>query len=319
MKTTLALIVSCVGLALVANHRTPLHAQAPAATPRFEVASVKLSDPNAASASPIGAIPMILPPLGGRFSATNVPLRLLVRAAWEMPDFRIIGGPSWQTSQRFDISAKLEDGFSGTIRDVYPMVKALLADRFQLKTHTETRELPTYSLVISREDGRLGPKMKPSASKCEGIEAEMQKRVENALKSGPAGLAALMPKLGQPMTCAVMPAPAAGFGAITLKADGQPLLLLTQLLTEVTGRVVNDKTGLTGLYDFDITFDMQALLSVAQSAGINIPAGALANLPPSNAPSLLTALHEDLGLELDSDRGPVEVLVIDSAEMPTAD
>jgi uncharacterized protein (TIGR03435 family) len=314
---TLIIATLCAGLALAAGHATPLQAQATAA-PRFEVASVKLSDPNAGAGSLIGPIPVILPPVGGRFSATNVPLRLLVRSAWGLPDFRIVGGPSWQLSQRFDISAKIEDGFSGTIAEVFPMLKTLLEDRFKLKTHMETRDLPTYSLVVSREDGRLGPKLKPSQSKCdEGAAAEAQKRVENALKAGPAGLATLIPKPGESPTCSLTPGPAT-LGAINLKGDGQRIQVLLSLVMEITGRVVNDKTGLTGLYDFDLTFDMLSLLNAAQGAGLNIPPGLLANLK-SNAPALITALQEDLGLRLQSETGPVEVLVIDSAEMPTPD
>src|SRR4030095_1548576 len=77
----------------------------------FEVVSVKPSNPN--PNSPLGMIPMVLPSANGRFSATNVPLRLLVRMAYGVHDFQIDGGPSWQTSQRFDIVAKAEDGFTG--------------------------------------------------------------------------------------------------------------------------------------------------------------------------------------------------------------
>ena len=286
-------------------------------SPSFEVVSVKRSDPNAGASSPIGAIPMILP-AGPRLTATNVTLRLLVRSAYELPDFKIVGGPSWQTTDRFDITAKAEDGFTGSFREMMPMLRTVLADRFKLKTHMETRELPIYSLVVAREDRRLGDKLKPSASNCGDIYAEAQKRIEAALKGGAAGLASLLPKPGEKVRCSLAPvlnaAPAFG-----LTADGLPISFLARLLTELTGRDVRDKTGLEGLYDWELRFDPQVLLQLAANSGINIPAGALAGLPSSGAPSLMTALQEQLGLELESDRGPVEVLVIDSAEPPTAD
>ena len=79
---------------------------------------------------------------------------------------------------------------------------------------------------------------------------------------------------------------------------------------------MTDKTGLTGLYDWEIKLDPQIMLQIASQVGVNLPAGA--NLPQSDSPSLLTALREDLGLKLDSERGPVEILVIDSADMPEA-
>jgi uncharacterized protein (TIGR03435 family) len=101
-----------------------------------------------------------------------------------------------------------------------------------------------------------------------------------------------------------------------MRSDGQPLLIMVQLLTQATGRIVKDKTGLTGLYDWEIKFDPQVLMQMASQIGVNLPPGV--TLPPSDNPSLLTALREDLGLKLESERGPVDVLVIDSAELPEA-
>jgi uncharacterized protein (TIGR03435 family) len=257
---------------------------------------------------------MVLPAANGRFTATNVPLRLLVRMAYGVQDFQIDGGTSWQMSQRYDITAKAEDGFAGTPQSMMPMVKTLLADRFKLKAHTETREMPVSALVIAREDGKLGPNLKPSTSDCSNAQAENQKLAEAFAKGGPGALAGMLPKPGETRKCAMMPA--LGPGGFGMKADGQPLSMMIQLLTQATGRVVTDKTGLTGLYDWEIKFDPQVLLQIASQAGINPPVAA--NLPASDSPSLLTALREDLGLKLNSERGPVEILVIDSAEMPEA-
>jgi uncharacterized protein (TIGR03435 family) len=300
---------------MLASAPSAQQAQAPegSPSPAFEVASVKLSDPNATG--PLGQIPMIMPQGTGRLSATNVPLRLLIRMVYQVQDFQIVGGPSWQMSQRFDIVAKAEDGAATDTQQLMPMLKSLLADRFKLKTHTETREMPISTLVVARSDGKLGPNLKPSTADCTNARAEQQKRAEAILKGGPGALANALPKPGETMTCMMMPMGGAeGFG---LRASGQPMTMLVQLLTQATGKIVQDKTGLTGLYDFELRFDPEVLMRMASQVGVNLPPGVAP--PPSDSPSLLTALREQLGLKVDSDKGPVDVLVIDSAEMPTPD
>jgi uncharacterized protein (TIGR03435 family) len=101
--------------------------------------------------------------------------------------------------------------------------------------------------------------------------------------------------------------------------DGQEIKQLIELLTQLSGRHVRDKTGLTGRYDFDMKLDLAQLLAMARGMGMNVPAGAEANLPQSDGSSLMTALNEQLGLKLDSVRAPVDVLVIDSVEAPALD
>jgi uncharacterized protein (TIGR03435 family) len=103
-----------------------------------------------------------------------------------------------------------------------------------------------------------------------------------------------------------------------MHGDGQEMKQLAELLTQLTGRTVREKTGLTGRYDFDMKMDLQAVLALAQRMGANIPANA-ANIPQSDGSSLTTALSEQLGLKLESTRGPVNVLVVDSVEAPTPD
>jgi uncharacterized protein (TIGR03435 family) len=314
------LIVAAAGFAALAAGSAPLRAQSAGAT--FEVASVKPSNPNAPGLLPglPGGMPMVMPPLGGRFTATNVPLRLLVRMAYGLQDFQLIGGPDWQMSQKFDINAKVDDPAALTNETMLPMLKALLAERFKLKVHTETREVPTYALVVARGDGRLGPNVKPSMSDCSNQQELQQKLMDAFAKGGLAAAAAVMPRMGERVPCSLMPVmPAAGGNlraGIGMRGDGQTLAALAQLLTQIVGRPVVDRTGLSGLYDFEITFDPQVMLAMASQAGINLPT---ANLPQFDSPSLMTALQQDLGLKLDSQRGPGEVLVIDSAEMPTPD
>jgi bla regulator protein blaR1 len=306
-------------VALSLGH-TSAFAQAttPAGAPvQFEVASVKPSDPNGSSGI-FGSLPSMRPQGAGGIAVSNMPLRLLIRMAYGgLQDFQIVGGPSWQMSSKFDITAKAAEGTTG--QNLQPMMKSLLADRFKLKTHSETRELPIYALTLARSDGKLGPDLKPSSSSCSGD--EMQKRAEELAKGGGAAVLSMLAK-GETVPCMIMPAinpsnPTAGFG---LRGNGQAMTGLTQFLTQVTGRMVHDKTGLTGLYDFELRFDPQVLMAMLPQLGLNIPTGATANLQAfSDSPALLTALQEQLGLRLDAQRGPVEVLVIDSAEMPQPD
>jgi uncharacterized protein (TIGR03435 family) len=281
---------------------------APAAAPRFEVASVKMSGPR--PSDPSSRIRSTgVRTVGDRFTAANLPLRFLVRLAYGVHDFQIEGGPSWQTSQRFDIAAKAEDGFKGGEQEMLPMLKTLLNDRFNLKVRVEMRNLPLRTLVIARDDGKLGRNLRPSTSDCSTAAAAQQKQAEAVNKGGVADIVAI----SGPCVMAPFDGGADGIG---IRANGQPVSVLIPLLTQATGRIVLDRTGLTGLYDWEMKFDPQFLIgNVSSQAGIDLRPGV--NPPKSNGPSLLTALRDELGLRLDSERGPVEVLVIDSAEMPT--
>jgi len=149
---------------------TPLTtAQAPPPAPAFEVASVK---PNKAGDKrvSIGMQP------GGRFTAAGVTLRMLIGLAYgtpqPRPDSQMIGGPDWIGSDRFDIVAKAEgDVVPGPNGQLPLMLRALLADRFKLAVHNESRELPIYALVKSRSDGRLGPQLSPATVDCAALGA----------------------------------------------------------------------------------------------------------------------------------------------------
>ena len=276
----------------------------------FEVASVKPSNPK--PTGPLGAAPFVLPALG-RLAAQNVTLRMLVMAAYQKQPFQIVGGPEWQNSSKFDINAKAEDA-SLTTDQMLELLKTLLADRFKLKVHTETREVPTYALRVARADGKLGAKLKPSADDCPDFKVQQQQQLEAIAKGGLSALAAMRPAPGETRPCSILPMPPTP-GGIGMKASGQSMATLLLLLTQFTGRPVVDKTGLTGLYDFELTIDMQTLMRLYQELGVNVSLPA--NLP--EGPSLMTQLQEDLGLKLEAERGPGEVLVIDSAELPTPD
>jgi uncharacterized protein (TIGR03435 family) len=297
-----------LGLALTAA--VVLALSAGAQTGSFEVASVKPSDPN--PTGPLGGTPFVLPALG-RLTAQNVTLRLLVMAAYQKQPFEIAGGPDWQNADKFDINAKSAEA-SPTTDQMLGMLQTLLADRFKLKLHTETREVPIYALVLARGDRKLGAKLKPSTDNCPDFKVQQQQQLEAIAKGGLQGLAAQAMKPGETRPCAFGSYPA-GPGLIGVKASGQALSTLALVLTQLAGRPVVDKTGLSGLYDFEMTIDLQTLARIYAELGINMP------LPPGlpEGPSLMTLLQEDLGLRLDSQRGPGNVLVIDSAERPQPD
>jgi uncharacterized protein (TIGR03435 family) len=301
MKRTVVALCFCV--ACVPGLVLTVGAQATA----FDVASVKPSNPN--PSTPMAGASLVLPALG-RLTATNATLRLLIVSAFEKQPFEIIGGPSWQNSVKFDITATTENR-AATTDQLLGMLQVLLADRFKLKTHVETREMPIYALLVARNDRRLGPKLKPSTADCPDFKTQRQEEFE-ALAKG--GLAAAQPKPGENRPCAVSTAPS-GPGLIGVKATGQQMSALSTVLTQLMGRPVVDKTGLDGLYDFELTVDLQTVIRLAAEVGVSNPRPS--NL--SEAPPLMTQLQEDLGLKLDSQRGPTEVLVIDSAEMPTPD
>jgi len=293
--------------AVLAMTTVPLPAQTPTAA--FEVASVKLSNPNASANSPLGAMPMAMPGAGGRFTGQNLTLRLLAVMAYNLQDFQVTGGPAWQTVDKFDINAKAENP-NATLAQMRPMLQALLADRFKLKAHLETREMPIYALVLSRSDGKLRSNIAPSTADCGDLETQQQKLLDDLSK----GNLDIQKMMNAPCgTAPWMDAPG-GFG---MKFNGQPIGTLTALLTQATGKVVRDETGLKGNYDYKLAMDPQFLMQMMSQLGVSMPANV--NLPGSDNPAILTAIQEQLGLKAESRRGPVEVLVIDSAEKPTPD
>lgn len=302
------LLVPCLGLVLLVP---ALHAQ----SEPFEVASVKPSSP--AQAGPLANLPMVLPALD-RVTAQNVTLRLLVMTAYQKQPYEVVGGPQWQNSDKFDINAKAAGARSTD--QLLGMLQTLLADRFKLRVHTEQREVPIYALVVARDDRRLGAKLKPSADTCPDLKEMQQKALEDLAKGG--GIAGLIAAGAQPNQggpCSVSGFQPATPGAIGLRVRGQTMSMLTMLVTQFVGRPVVDKTGLTGAYDFEFAIDLRSLLQQASFLGVNVPGveAALAKLP--EGPSLMTQLEEELGLKLESQRGPGDVLVIDSAELPTPD
>ena len=274
---------------------------AQSAAPAFEVASIKRNK------SGDGFMGMGMQP-GGRLTMTNMPVRQLIVRAYGVQPYQVLGGPSWITSDRFDITAKAPGDASP--QEMNAMLETLLADRFKLKVRKETRQSDVYRLVKARADGKLGEALKPAAVNC-----DMARGRAGGPPPGPgAGPAAARgPATGGPMMgpCQFLIAPG------RFQVAGQSMAAFANSLGMQVGRPVLDETGLQGAYDFTLTF--------MPDAGRGMPAGppppGAPELPPidPNAPALPTALQEQLGLRLESGKGPVEMIVIDSIDQPTED
>jgi uncharacterized protein (TIGR03435 family) len=258
-------------------------AQSPPVTPRrFDVAAVK-PDNSGANVLGIRVVP------GGGLRAVNATLRSLIREAYQVRDFQLSGGPAWLDSARYDIEAKgqVEPGSQEqTGLQIMNMLQALLADRFQLRIHRETREMPIYALLVAKN----GPKLEPSRGVCFDPTAGVPP---------PPTLPGQSPSR-----------PCGGFNNSSNQMLGATVGMshFAANLSKFIGRTVVDRTGLKGTYDIALQwkpYEGQAFLEPTE--------------PPANdsQPSIFTAVQEQLGLRLESQRGPVEVLVIDRAEKPS--
>ena len=249
IRCLLGLVVVVIGVAMGLPGITSLFAQdrVPERLPTFEVASVKenVSGDSRARAQ-------TLP--GGRYVATNVLLKGEIAAAFlgaqPLALSRVLGGPEWIGSTRYDIVAKASTAFQsspdGPSTELLLMVRSLLQDRFKLRAHLETRELPIYELVVARADGKLGPELRQSAVDCDALVAAVR---------GGAPLPERQPN--EPPPCGAMRGPA------RVLAGGVPMAQFAMMLTNMLavgsgpaaeGRLVIDKTGLTGRFAFTLAW-----------------------------------------------------------------
>ena len=228
-----------------------------------------------------------------RFDWLDVTLATLVRDAYELFDFQVVGGPDWVHAKRWDVSAKATALAPDEARR---LVRQLVEGRFAVKAHTEMRDLPVYNLVVARADGMLGPKIKRSSVDCTPFLTG--KRPMQESPPDPNNRFGL---------CSVGGSFTPG-GLLTPRLNGQPLTGLIQHLEEVVNRRVIDRTGLKGNYDIELSYVDATLMDRSSPS---------ASQAASNQPSLINALQDQLGLKLESARGAVEVLVVDSASEPT--
>ncbi len=255
----------------------------PAPHPAFEVASIKPTAPGGRGMG-IGFRP------GARISAQNVPLRFLIQVAYDVKEFQVISGAPWTNAERYDITAKGEDGAPQS--QIKLMLQALLADRFKLIFHRETREMPVFFLMAAKGGIKL---LEPKEGSC--------------VTPDPT---APPPAPGQPPPkyCGNMRISPQDFNGAKIS-----MMQLTTFLSDVLGRTVIDKTDFKGTFDVHLEF----VRDQALASGIlgNGPGGAETAPADSPGPSIFTAVQEQLGLRLESGKGPVEVFVIDSAEKPS--
>jgi uncharacterized protein (TIGR03435 family) len=237
---------------------------------------------------------------GGRFMVSNLPVRQVIWRAFGIQRFQLTGDADWLRSERYDIQAKAPDGDVVTGEAINVMLQAMLADRFKLKVRRETRESPVYELVVARSDRRLGENLRQTSADC----------VAN-LGRGTPGPPPDWPLIGprDPVPCGLI-----NTGGNRLVAGGRTMGQLATMLGPQVQRVVVDKTGLTGLYDFDLQFRPDPL---GDSGVPGVPVRML--LVGNDVPSLMTAIQDQLGLKLQAARGAVEYVVIESIERPSED
>lgn len=261
-----------------------------AAVPSFEVASIK---PNSSGDNRVG---IQLAP--GRFTAEGATLKMIIEIAYNIKsDAQLSGGPGWVNSDRYNFDAKIDDATAEELGKLPPdqrgdkirlMIQGLLAERFQLKLSHETKDLPIYALVVAKN----GPKLTHSPDPPPNPDGTPN----GGGRGGPGGRGGQGIRIG---------------GRGDLEVTGSPIGSLATVLSGQLGRTVVDETGLKGNYDFKLqwTPDSQVLS--------NNPAPDAAPPPDTSGPSIFTALQEQLGLKLESRKGPTVTYVIDHVEKPS--
>jgi len=179
---------------------------------------------------------------GGRFTATAVTVRTLLRTAYRIQDYQLVGAPAWFSTKRYDIAAKVDDNPPPSLQ---VFLRVLLKDRFNLTVHNETRELPTFALVIARSDGKPGPQLKKSDFDCAAYFASPHPP----------------PEPGRPPTCSTR----INMGA--LSGNSIPMTQLATSLAPFVNRFTVDKTGLTGGYNVELTWTPE---QAGDSSGLSI-------------------------------------------------
>jgi bla regulator protein blaR1 len=283
LPVTVSLIVGLVSVAPVSAQLV----QASGPRPSFEVATIKPSSP---ARVPHGAPNM--------YSESGGTARGLVADAYGLPvgaEDRVLGGPAWIDHKRYDIEAKIPDALFAEMQKMPPkdyfnqillMEQSLLADRFKLKVHFETREMPIYELIVAKD----GPKLSPAKETPPGPDTPQpppgrpqgMRQGINVFSKTPNTMEMLVKGMTLDRLIMVMHVPRFGLGA---------------------SPIVN-KTGLTGKYDF--VLDWEAPHPAMSGSGTAAA--------ESDAPPLSIALEQQLGLKLVETKGPVDVVVIDHIE-----
>jgi len=286
-KAVLAVVGTVAVVAPILAQSVPL----PSATElRFDVASVKRST-NDSGKVRVGdqiwtsAGASFKP--GGTFEAVNATVGSFIRLAYGLREFETVGAPEWVDRDRFDIQAR---GPQGALESEAPRrLQSLLAERFALKVHRETRDRPIYALVLARTNGSPGPRLRQSQ--------------EPAVDGFAASRGRCTPP-GPP-------------GPISMRLCGVTMASLANLYLQMySDRTIVDRTGLTGGFDLALHFENKPIPGLGPGGGFQAAPQA-AEPAAADAVSIFTALEEQLGLKLEPQTGPAEVLVIDHVERPT--
>jgi uncharacterized protein (TIGR03435 family) len=251
--------------------------------PEFDVVSVKQDK------SGTGMMRLMSRPDG--YSATNVSAKLLIQVAYGIREDLISDAPRWADTARFDFEAKVAGADVDDLKKLSQeqrrsMLQPALADRFKLKVHNETKQLPVFELVVAKGGTKL-KEATPGDTYATGI--------KGADGKGHAGTMRMSP------------------GEVT--GQGVPIANLVNLLATQLHQTVIDKTGLRGTYDLDLTWAPDQEAGPMFKGGDGSQKADIA--PDSTGPSIFTALQEQLGLKLQSTKGPVETIVVDHIEMPS--
>src|ERR1017187_1297466 len=262
------------GTSLIALASGALWAQTAAPAPVFEVASIKPA---------VAGTQVRMQASKGRLDFTNVSLKDIVVQAYKLSRDQV-KAPDWMDSERFDITAKIPEGVVAK-EQVPAMLRALLAERFKLKAHRETKEQTVYALVVAKG----GPKLKKAADAGDA-------KLGPDGKPRPTGPGVVSMAMNGPTTIHV-----------ELRRTTMPLL--SEFLSNQLHRPVVDETAITGNYDIDLD------AAVVEPGGTASGPNETGPPPPPPVPSMaLGAAIQKVGLKLESRKGPVEYLVVDSAE-----
>ena len=261
----------CAGLVVTA---LPLAAQSDAL--RFEVASIKRNASGLGSPITMRTLP------DGQVITTNMPLRPLLSRGWGAYSTEE-GLPSWMTTERYDVAVKPPAG--ATADDLRQMWRNLFAERMKLSARLVPREVPAYSLVVARTDGRLGPRLQPAVIDCRQAGTQQPRPGADVL-------------IDAEKRCDLVS------GSGFMVSGSAPLDQFANLLFAWAGRPVINATNLNGRFAIDLRFSIPP--HGAEPAGGTV-----------NAPEIFTALREQLGLKLEPSSTEVKVLVIDQMERPT--
>jgi uncharacterized protein (TIGR03435 family) len=271
----------------------------------FEVASIKSAAPQAMARleGSVNGGPGTSAP--GRIQFTDMPLKVLIMRAYDVQNFQV-SGPSWMDTQRFDVIAKVPD--DATKEDARIMLQNLLADRFKLKLHKGRKEAAFYALVVAKDGLKLKEAAQTAVAPAEGAGGAPPgpPRGKDGLLRTPHG------QLGIQATAN---------GRMRMQGDAVTMARLTEVLGMVVGRPVVDKTRLTGTYDVVLDFSPEGIGPGPKGPAPGGAGGNPAEAPcdsNDSGPPIFTALQKQFGLRLESRRGPLDLLVVESVEkVPT--